>query len=93
MPIALTLDFYDPSYSIADVTFLFSQHFDAHLPAVEAAVRITSICDAQFFTCRWVIRDKDRDLKALLRHCHSNSCSRGTGIVRINRLEANKGNS
>jgi hypothetical protein len=67
MPIALTLDFYDPSYSIADVTFLFSQHFDAHLPAVEAAVRITSICDAQFFTCRWVIRDKDRDLKALLR--------------------------
>jgi hypothetical protein len=49
------------------VTFRFAQHFDARLPAVEAAVRITSIYDAQVFTRRWVIRDKDRDLKALLR--------------------------
>jgi hypothetical protein len=61
------LGFYDPNYTIADVTFLFSQHFDARLPAVEAAVRITSIYDAQVFTRRWVIRDKDRDLKTLLR--------------------------
>jgi hypothetical protein len=30
-------------------------------------MRITSIYDAQVFTRRWVIRDKDRDLKALLR--------------------------
>jgi len=53
--------------SIIDVTFRFAQHFDARLPAVEAAVRITSIYDAQVFTRRWIIRDKDRDLKALLR--------------------------
>ena len=49
------------------MTFPFVQHFDARLPAFEAAVRITSIYDAQVFTRRWVIRDKDRNLKALLR--------------------------
>ena len=49
------------------VTIPYTQHFDARLPAVEATVRITSIYDAQVFTRRWVIRDKDRTLKALLR--------------------------
>ena len=49
------------------MTMPFTQHFDARLPAVAAPVRITSIYDAQVFTRRWVIRDKDRDLKALLR--------------------------
>jgi hypothetical protein len=49
------------------MTIPFAQHFDARLPATEAAVRITSIYDAQIFTRRWVIRDKDRNLKALLR--------------------------
>jgi hypothetical protein len=52
---------------IFDMTIPFTQHFDARLPAVAAPVRITSIYDAQVFTRRWVIRDKDRDLKALLR--------------------------
>jgi hypothetical protein len=61
------LDFDDSNYPITDVTFRFAKHFDARLPAVEAVVRITSIYDAQVFTRRWVIRDKDRDLKALLR--------------------------
>ncbi len=45
----------------------FAQHFDAWLPAVAVPVRITSIYDAQVFTRRWVIRDKDPTLKALLR--------------------------
>lgn len=49
------------------MTIPFVQHFDARLPAVAAPVRITSIYDAQIFTRRWVIRDKDRDLKTLLR--------------------------
>lgn len=43
------------------------QQFDACLPAFETAVRITSVYDAQIFTRRWVIRDKDRNLKTLLR--------------------------
>ncbi len=45
----------------------FTQHFDARLPAVAAPVRITSFYDAQVFTRRWVIRDKDPNLKVLLR--------------------------
>lgn len=49
------------------MTIPYAQHFDAMLPALAAPVRITSIYDAQIFTRRWVIRDKDRDLKALLR--------------------------
>jgi len=49
------------------MTIPFTQHFDAWLPSVAAPVRITSIYDAQIFTRRWVIRDKDPDLKALLR--------------------------
>jgi hypothetical protein len=49
------------------MTLPFDRHFDAHLPLVATAVRITSLSDAQIFMRRWVIRDKDRNLKALLR--------------------------
>lgn len=49
------------------LTMPYTEHFDASLPAVAVPVRITSIYDAQVFTRRWVIRDKDRDLKTLLR--------------------------
>jgi hypothetical protein len=49
------------------MTIPYTQHFDAKLPAVAAPVRITSIYDAQIFTRRWVIRDKDPNLKVLLR--------------------------
>jgi hypothetical protein len=49
------------------MTIPFTQHFDAHLPQVAAPVRITSIYDAQIFMRRWVIRDKDPNLKVLLR--------------------------
>ena len=49
------------------MTIPFVHHFDASLPAVAVPVRITSIDDARIFTRRWVIRDKDRGLKVLLR--------------------------
>jgi hypothetical protein len=52
---------------ISEMSLPFTQHFDALLPCVAAAVRITSVYDAQIFVRRWVIRDKDRDLKILLR--------------------------
>jgi hypothetical protein len=63
----------NPSIWIGDeakglgMTIPYVQHFDANLPSVAAPVRITSIYDAQIFTRRWVIRDKDRNLKTLLR--------------------------
>src|SRR5881227_2618194 len=43
------------------------QQFDACLPRLEKAVRITGLYDAQVFTRRWIIRDKDPALKALMR--------------------------
>jgi hypothetical protein len=41
--------------------------FEANLPHLTEAVLITSFHDAKVFARRWVIRDKDRDLKSLLR--------------------------
>jgi hypothetical protein len=51
----------------SEMTIPFTQHFDAWLPQIAKPVRITSIYDAQVFTRRWVIRDKDPSLKMLLR--------------------------
>jgi hypothetical protein len=45
-----------------------ADYFDANLPGTSQTVRIASFYDAKVFVCRWVIRDKDPALKALLRH-------------------------
>lgn len=44
-----------------------NQQFEACLPQVAKSVRITCLNDAQVFARRWVIRDKDPALKALVR--------------------------
>ena len=44
-----------------------NQQFDACLPRLAKAVRIAGLHDAQVFTRRWVIRDKDPALKRLMR--------------------------
>lgn len=44
-----------------------TDYFDANLPGASRTVRIASLYDAKVFVCRWVIRDKDPALKALLR--------------------------
>ena len=49
------------------MTLPFTRQFKAQLPGVAAAIRISSLYDAQVFTRRWVIRDADRNLKSLLR--------------------------
>jgi hypothetical protein len=41
--------------------------FDANLPGATKVVRIASFYDAKLFVRRWVIKDKDPALKALLR--------------------------
>ena len=43
------------------------QPFDACLPRLERPVRIRTLHDARIFARRWVIRDKDPALKALVR--------------------------
>lgn len=55
----------------------FAQHFDACLPDVPQPVRITSFYDAQVFARRWVIRDKDPALRALLRRMERANSSTG----------------
>ena len=49
------------------MTLPFAEHFDACLPSVAGAIRITTRTDAQVFTPRWVIPDKDPSHKDLLR--------------------------
>ena len=44
-----------------------TNYFDANLPGAGETVRIASFYDAKVFVRRWVIRDKDPALKALLR--------------------------
>ncbi len=46
---------------------LLLMNFEANLPHLNDTVLITSFHDAKIFARRWVIRDKDRDLKTLLR--------------------------
>ena len=44
-----------------------SDYFDASFPGATQVVRITSFHEAKVFVRRWVIRDKEPVLKALLR--------------------------
>jgi hypothetical protein len=44
-----------------------TDYLDANLPGASQTVRIASLYDAKIFVCRWVIRDRDPELKALLR--------------------------
>ena len=65
------------------MTFPFTEHFDACLPSVPGAIRITSLTDAQVFTRRWCIRYKDRSLKLLLpRRERVNSSENGYDAIR-----------
>lgn len=56
-------------------------HFAARLPGLAVPIRISSMHDAQVFTRRWVIRDKDRDLKALLRKMDKANSSETTYLA------------
>jgi len=44
-----------------------ADYFDANLPSASQTVRIACFDDAKVFVRRWVIRDKDPVLRALLR--------------------------
>jgi hypothetical protein len=56
----------------------YAQHFDAYLPDLVDPVRIASFDDAKVFTRRWVIRDKDRALKTLIRQMEKANSSETT---------------
>jgi len=57
-------------------------YFEANFPGATQTVRISSLHEAKVFARRWVIRDKDPALKALLRHMEkANSFATGDGAV------------
>jgi hypothetical protein len=57
--------------------------FEAKLPHLAESVFITSFHDAKIFARRWVIRDKDRNLKSLLRRMErADSWEAAEGVIR-----------
>ena len=70
-----------------------ADYFDANLPGASQAVRIASLYDAKVFVCRWVIRDKDPALKALLRHMEQarSSATADSAIRQLQQALASRG--
>jgi len=67
--------------------------FDANLPGAGKAVRIESFYEAKVFVRRWVIRDKDPALKALLRHMEKvdNSLTADDAIQELQQALSSRG--
>ncbi len=58
-------------------------YFDAGFPGATQVVRMTNLHEAKIFARRWVIRDKNPALKALLRHLErANSTATADSAVR-----------
>jgi hypothetical protein len=58
---------FDPRTKVQYMLHHAHEPFDAWLPRLTASIRISTLHDAQVFARRWVIRDKDPELKSLLR--------------------------
>jgi hypothetical protein len=63
-----------------------SDYFDAGFPGATQVIRIASLHEAKVFARRWVIRDKDPALKALLRHIEKANSS-ATADIAIQQLK------
>ena len=61
-------------------------YFDAGFPGATQTVRIATLYDAKVFARRWVIRDKDPALKALLKHMERADSS-ATADIAIRQLK------
>jgi hypothetical protein len=70
-----------------------ANYFDANLPGASQTVRIASFHDAKVFVCRWVIREKDPALKALLRNMEQarSSATTDSAIRQLQQLLASRG--
>jgi hypothetical protein len=59
-----------------------ASQFEANLPGLNKPIRIMTRHDAEVFTCRWTIRDKDPALKTLLREMQrANSLATVTSAI------------
>jgi hypothetical protein len=68
-------------------------YFVANLPGASQTVRVESLYDAKVFARRWVIRDKDPALKALLRHMEkaNSSATADSAIRQLKQALASRG--
>jgi hypothetical protein len=63
-----------------------NDYFDASFPGATQVVRIASFHDAKVFARRWVIRDKELALKALLRRMEKANSS-ATADIAVRQLK------
>jgi hypothetical protein len=63
-----------------------TDYFDAGFPGATQVVRVANLHDAKVCARRWVIRDKDPALKALLRHIEKANSS-ATADIAIRQLK------
>ena len=70
-----------------------TQQFEANMPGLRKPIRIMTRHDAQVFTCRWTIRDKDPALKALLREMQraNSSATAISAILKLKQALASRG--
>ena len=68
-----------------------ADYFDANLPGASQTVRIASFYDAKVFVRRWVIRDKDPILKALLRGMFNSFAATDSAIRQLQQALASRG--
>jgi hypothetical protein len=70
-----------------------AQQFEGNLPGLGTPIRIMTRHDAEVFTCRWTIRDKDPALKALLREIRraNNSAMATSAILSLKQALAARG--
>jgi hypothetical protein len=70
-----------------------AQQFEGYLPGLSNPIRIMTRHDAEVFTCRWTIREKDPALKALLREIQraNSSAMVISAILRLKQTLASRG--
>ena len=69
------------------------EQFEANMPGLSKPIRIITRHDAEVFICRWTIRDKDPDLKALLREMQRarSSATATSAILGLKQALASRG--
>lgn len=70
-----------------------AHQFEANLPGLSKPIRIMTRHDAEVFICRWTIRDKDPELKALLGEMQRarNSATATNAILGLKQAVASRG--
>jgi len=70
-----------------------AEQFEANLPGLSKPIRIMTRHDAEVFTCRWTIRDRDPELKSLLREMQraNSSAAAASAILGLKRALASRG--